>query len=140
MAQQRVTHGIQHRAQWRVVRLHAPQPAVANLVIEQTQILQRERRRSAVPQVNHAPMPFLIFAKKGLLRLRQRGKQLRQALDPVPGGEPIRHHDFLETRVFALPGALRFTALGRIRIPPELPLPISNPPDFSTSVLRLRQP
>ena len=82
MAQQRVTHRIQQRPQGRVVRFYAPQPAVANLVVEQTQIVQRERRRLTVPQVDHARIPFLIFAKKGLLRLRQRGKQLRNALDP----------------------------------------------------------
>ena len=140
MAQQRVTHRIQQRPQGRVVRFHAPQPAVANLVIEQTQIVQRKRRRLTVPQVDNARIPFLIFAKKGLLRLRQRGKQLRQALDPVPDSEPGRHHDFPEARVSALPGALRLATLRRIRIPPELVLPISNPPDFSTSVLRFRQP
>ena len=82
MGQQRVTHGIQHRAQRRVVRFQVPWPAVTNLVVEQAQIIQRERRRSAVPEVDHTCIPFLILAKKGLLRLREREKQLRQTLDP----------------------------------------------------------
>ena len=41
MGQQRVTHVIQRHAQVRLVRFLAPRPAVANLVIEQPQILWR---------------------------------------------------------------------------------------------------
>ena len=81
MARQLTTHGVQQRTQRCVARFHAPQPAAANLVIEQTPIDQRQWRWSAFPQVDHASMPFLAFTKNGLLRPLQRGKQLRNTID-----------------------------------------------------------
>ena len=114
------------------MHFHAQESAVANLLVEQTKIVQRERRRFTVPQFHYARIPFLISAKIGLLYQRQRGKQVRKTLDPVLGSKPIHHHDFPEARVPALLGTLRMHMLPTGKSKPQPSGSASRSPRFPT--------
>ena len=139
MPKQNVPNGVQRRVERGVPRFFAAQVAVPGPGVQIPQLLHADSRGAAVLHARYRRQEhadFTVPREVGFLRNRQTRKSTGEAVDPVPGREPLRHHPDAEAR----PAALRPAGLRRINAGLPGSFRTSNLPDLVTTVLRLEQP